>query len=189
MFRGGQGLLLPVPNDQPRNLRWKLLVSHGQEGMSSGSGCTRSPLAWWQRLISSAEFMKAPSSLFSPLSPPCSSLLGVGVLTAFGVHHLVRVMPGRKSSLAAPRRSGRLRGRAFGRESESRGRKRGERGGKMQRVLSHPRGEPAWHTRAPMCPGWRRLRSAGEALQHLGRCGCEGKVMGLREALRGPRWH
>lgn len=136
MFRGGQGLLLPVPNDQPRNLRWKLLVSHGQEGMSSGSGCTGSPLAWWQRLISSAEFMKAPSSLFSPLSPPCSSLLGVGVLTAFGVHHLVRVMPGRKSSLAGPRRSGRLRGRAFGRESKSRGRKRGERGGDAACALS-----------------------------------------------------
>lgn len=62
------------------------------------------------------EFMKAPSSLFSPISPPCFSLLGVGVLTLFGVHHLVRVMPGRKSS-----RSGRPRGRAFGKGSERSG--------------------------------------------------------------------
>lgn len=68
--------------------------------------------------------MAAPSSLFSPLSPPRRSLLGVGVLTCFGVHHLVRVMPGRKSSL------GRLRGRAFGRESRSgEGEKEGKKRG------------------------------------------------------------
>lgn len=75
------------------------------------------------------EFMEAPSSLFSPFSPPCWALLGVGVLTCFGAHHLVRVMPGRKSSPAGPRRSGRLGGRAFGRESKSRGRKRGGKRG------------------------------------------------------------
>lgn len=53
--RGGQGLLPPAPNIQPHNLRWKVSVSRGREGMSSGCGCSASPLAWWQRLISSAE--------------------------------------------------------------------------------------------------------------------------------------
>lgn len=65
----------------------------------------------------SREFTKTPASLLPP--PPLrSSLLGVGVLTLFGAHHLVRVMSGRKSSLSGPPRSGRLQGRAFGRGSE-----------------------------------------------------------------------
>lgn len=87
-------------------------------------------------LISSGRVHGSSIQLVFPLSPPRWSLLGVGVLTCFGVHHLVRVMPGRKSSL------GRLRGRAFGRESRSR---RGERGGAAACCPPHPRGQPAWH--------------------------------------------
>lgn len=155
MFRGGQRLLLP--NNQPHNLPWK---SPAQEGMMS-SGCSASPLAWWRQSSSApGEFMEAPSSLFSLLSPPRCSLLGVGVLTCFGVHHLVRVMPGRKSSL------GRLRGRAFGRESRSReGGKRGEKEGVMQRAGPLMPGDSLPGT---MCPSWRRLWSSGGDLEHLG---------------------
>jgi len=47
--------LLPALSHLPHDLRWKVLVSHGREGIISGSGCIGSPLAWWQGLISSAE--------------------------------------------------------------------------------------------------------------------------------------
>lgn len=67
----------------------------------------------------------------------------------FGVHHLVRVMPGRKSS-----RSGRPRGRAFGKGSKRSGEeKRGDAASS-----SYPRGEAAWHVGAPMHPSQRRLQ-------------------------------
>lgn len=184
-MRGGQGLLLRVPNNQPHNLRWKFSLSHGREGMSSGLRLFR----FTSGLVAAAhqlcgEFMKAPSSLFfPPLSPPRWSLLGVGVLTRFGVHHLVRVMPGRKSSPAGPRRSGRLRGRVFGSQSESRGRKRGKRGVDAACCFSHPRAEPAWYD-VPRLEEDLELRR-GFGASWAGR----GKVMGLMEALHGPHWH
>lgn len=104
------------------------------------------------------EFTKAPSSLFYPLSPPCSFLLGVGVLTWFGEHHLVRVMPGRKSSPAGPRRSGRRRGRAFGRE-----RKGGKRGGDAACCSSQP-------CLAHVSPKVPRLEEAPKFRRGFGAC-------------------
>lgn len=132
-------------------------------------GCSASPLARWQRLLSSAE----SSGKLHPAFPPRSPLLGVGVLTCCGAHHLVRVMPGRKSRLGGPSRSGRRRGRDFGRESESRGRRGGEGGDGAAPLI------PGRACLAPWTP-------AGENLEHLGRCGYQGKVSGLGEALQGP---
>lgn len=48
----------------------------------------------------------------------------------------------------------------------------------MQRPLIPGRACPAHES--PGEPRLRRLWSSGEALEHLGRCGCEGNVTGLR---------
>ena len=121
-----------------------------------------------------------------PPSPPCFSLLGVGVLTLFGIHHLVRVMPGRKSSLSGPPRSGRPRGRAFGRESKT---ERGGKEGVMQRAALTPGERLPGTWRTPMHLGRRRLRNSGEGLAASRAMGAaKAKSLGLRAALHGPRW-
>lgn len=146
------------------------------DGISSGSGSTSSPPAWWSAL---PRVHENTSQLASPL-PLRSSLLGVGVLTLFGAHHLVRVMSGRKSSLSGPPRSGRLQGRAFGRGSERSG--EGAEGGTMRLVVLLPPPREA----APCTPGdealhLRRVLAVSQGIEAV-----KAKSWGLRVALRGP---